>query len=81
MKSELQAISYKLQGTKMAASSPRRAVFRAAGVEDAAPALFNWLKDSRALRPGACGLRLLAVSAALLLSAQLPDHGKTAGGQ
>lgn len=69
MKSELQATSYKLQGVKMAASSPRRAAFRAAGVEGAAPALFDWLKGLRALRPGACSFRLLAVSAALLLSA------------
>jgi zinc protease len=69
MKTELRATSYKLQGAKMATSSRRRAVLRAASVGGAAPGLFNWLKGLRALQLVACSLRLLAVSAALLLSA------------
>ena len=62
MKTELQATSYKLQGAKMSASSPRRAVLRAASVGGAAPGLFNWLQGLRSLR-------FLAVSMAVLLSA------------
>lgn len=69
MKTELQATSYKLQGAKVSASSHRRAMLRAASVGGAAPGLFNWLKGLRALQLVACSLRLLAVLAALLLSA------------
>jgi len=69
MKTELQVASYKLQGVKMVAFLRPRAELRAESVGGAAPALFDWLKGLRALQLGACSLRLLAVSAALLLSA------------